>query len=129
TPVSSLKQSMLASIQFPLPGAGNGSPPPSSPPPATLSCAYSVVNSLSGGFEAQVTVTNTGSSAATSWKASWTWPGTQQVSSGWNGVFTESGTNVTVTSEPYNGSIAPGGSVTIGFTATGTAPATLAVTC
>jgi endoglucanase len=48
TPVSSLKQSMLAGIQFPLPGAGNGALPPSSPPPASLSCAYSVVNSWSG---------------------------------------------------------------------------------
>src|SRR5258708_16602768 len=28
TPVSSLKQSLLAGIQFPLPGAGNGTPPP-----------------------------------------------------------------------------------------------------
>ncbi len=34
TPVSALKQSLLAGIQFPLPGAGNGTPPPSSPPPA-----------------------------------------------------------------------------------------------
>jgi endoglucanase len=129
TPVSSLKQSMLAGIQFPLPGAGNGSPPPSSPPPASLSCAYSVVNSWSGGFQAQVTVGNTGSSASSSWTASWTWPGTQQVSSGWNGVFTSSGEKVTVTNEPYNASIAPGSSVTIGFTATGTAPSTLSVTC
>ena len=129
TPVSSLKQSMLAGIQFPLPGAGNGSPPPSSPPPATLSCAYSVVNSWSGGFQGQATIANTGSGATSSWKASWTWPGTQQVSSGWSGVFTQSGTGVTVTNEPYNGSIAPGSSVTIGFIATGTAPSTLAVTC
>ena len=129
TPVSSLKQSMLAGIQFPLPGAGNGSPPPSPPPPASLSCAYSVVNSWSGGFQGQVTIANTGSGATSNWKASWTWPGTQQVSSGWSGVFTQSGTSVTVTNEPYNGSIVPGSSVTIGFTATGTAPSTLAVTC
>jgi hypothetical protein len=44
-------------------------------------------------------------------------------------VFTESGANVTVTNEPYNGSIASGTSVTIGFTATATAPSSLTVTC
>ncbi len=134
TPVSALKQSLLAGIQFPLPGAGNGtpppsSPPPSSPPPAQLSCAYSVVNSWSGGFQAQVVISNAGSAATSSWTASWTFPGGQQVASSWSGVFTQSGANVTVTSEPYNGAIAPGSSVTIGFTANGTAPSSLTVTC
>jgi hypothetical protein len=64
-----------------------------------------------------------------SWTATWTFPSGQQIASGWSGVFTESGANVTVTNEPYNGSIAPGSSVTIGFTATGTAPSSLTVTC
>jgi endoglucanase len=129
TPVSALKQSLLAGIQFPLSGAGNGTPPPSTPPPAQLSCAYSVVNSWSGGFQAQVVISNAGSGATSSWKASWTFPGGQTLASDWSGVFTQSGANVTVTNEPYNGSISPGSSVTIGFTANGTAPTTLAVTC
>jgi endoglucanase len=129
TPVSSLKQSFLAGIQFPLPGAGNGAPPPSSPPPAQLSCAYSVVNSWSGGFQAQVVISNAGSGATSSWTASWTFPSGQQVASDWSGVFTESGANVTVTDEPYNASISPGSSVTIGFTASGTAPSSLSITC
>ena len=129
TPVSSLKQSLLAGMEFPLPGAGSGGPPPSTPPPATLTCAFSVTNSWSGGFQGQVTVSNAGGSATTGWKASWTWPGAQQVSSGWNGVFTSSGAAVTVTNEPYNGSINPGSSVSFGFTASGTAPSSLTVTC
>jgi endoglucanase len=129
TPVSSLKQSLLAAMEFPLPGAGSSGPPPPPPPPATLSCAFSVTNSWSGGFQGQVTVSNAGGSATTGWKASWTWPSGQQVSSGWNGVFTSSGTAVTVTSEPYNGNINPGNSVSFGFTASGTAPSSLTVTC
>jgi cellulase/cellobiase CelA1 len=88
-----------------------------------------VVNSWSGGFQAQVVISNTGSGATSNWTASWTFPSGQQLASDWSGVFTQSGANVTVTSETYNGSIAPGSSLTIGFTATGTAPATLAVTC
>jgi endoglucanase len=129
TPVSALKQSLLAAMQFPLPGAGIGAPPPSTPPPPTLSCTFSVTNSWSGGFQGQVTVANTGGSATTSWTASWTWPGGQAVSSGWSGVFTSSGASVTVTNEPYNGAINPGSSTSFGFTATGTAPSSLTVTC
>jgi cellulase/cellobiase CelA1 len=110
-------QICLAGMEFPLPGAGSGGPPPSTPPPATLSCAFSVTNGWSGGFQGQVTVSNAGDSAAAGWKASWTWPSGQQVSSGWNGVFTSSGAAVTVTNEPYNGSINPGSSVSFGFTA------------
>jgi endoglucanase len=129
TPVSSLKQSMLAAMQFPLPGAGSGAPPPSTPPPAALSCTCSVTNSWSGGFQGQVTVANKGGSASTSWKASWSWPSGQTLNSGWSGVFATSGTSVTVTNEPYNGAISPASSVTFGFTANGTAPTSLAVTC
>jgi chitin-binding protein len=88
-----------------------------------------VVSSWSGGFQAQVVISNSGSTATSSWTARWTFPGGQQLSSDWSGVFTQSGANVTVTNEPYNGSIAPGGSVTIGFTASGTAPSSLPVTC
>ncbi|MGH3169160.1 MAG: cellulase family glycosylhydrolase [Trebonia sp.] len=130
TPVSSLKQSLLASIEFPLPGAGNGTPPPTSPPPtASLACAYSVTNSWSGGFQGQVVISNTGSTGTSGWTATWTWPGGQQVNSDWGGVFSTSGANVSVSNETYNGSIAAGASVTIGFTATGTAPSSLPISC
>jgi beta-glucosidase len=87
-----------------------------------------VTNSWSGGFQAQVVISNAGSGATSSWKASWTFPGSQQLASDWSGVFTQSGASVTVTNEPYN-SISPGGSVTIGFTANGTAPTSLPITC
>src|ERR1039458_2779712 len=55
-PVSAAKQSLLASIQFPLPGVGTGSPAPTSTPTSSspaLACsaAYTVVNSWSGGFQ------------------------------------------------------------------------------
>jgi len=55
------------------------------------------MNSWSGGFQAQVVISNAGA-------------------------------NVTVANEPYNGSISPGSSVTIGFTASGTAPSSLSIT-
>jgi endoglucanase len=130
TPVSALKQSLLAGIQFPLPGAANGTPSPTSPPAAaSLSCAYSTVNSWSGGFQGQVVISNSGTAATSGWTASWSWPGSQQIASDWGGVFTASGADVSVANESYNGSIASGSSLTIGFTANGTAPSALTVNC
>jgi endoglucanase len=111
--------------------APSPTPTPTPTPTGTAACSasYSVTNSWSGGFQGQVVISDTGSSAVSAWNAAWTWPGSQQITSSWNGVFTQSGTSVSVTNEPYNGSIAPGGSVTIGFTANGSAPSTLTISC
>ncbi len=132
TPVSALKQSLLASIQFPLPGAGSGTPPPTgSAAPVACSAGYSLTNTWAGGFQAQIVLTNTGSSAISPWTLTWTFPGDQKIGSMWTATFTQSGENVTAASEPYNATIAPGGSVTIGFTGTYTSsdasPASFAV--
>jgi endoglucanase len=116
TPVSAEKQSLLAGIQFPL--AGGGTPPP--PPPASCSASYSLVNTWSGGFQAQVTLTNTGTAPLSSWTLTWTFGGDQKIASLWNGTYTQSGEQVTVTNESYNGPVAPGGTVTVGFTGTDT---------
>ena len=61
-------------------------------------------------------LTNTGSSAISPWTMTWTFPGDQKISSMWTATYTQSGENVTAANEPYNATIAPGGSVTIGFT-------------
>ncbi|MBV9380610.1 MAG: cellulose binding domain-containing protein, partial [Streptosporangiaceae bacterium] len=115
-----------------------GSPsPPASPPvsgsPSALSCsaAYTLVNSWAGGFQAQVTVTNTGTASISPWTLTWTFPGDQKISTLWNASYTQSGENVTATAEPYNATVAAAGSVTVGFTGTYTAsnvsPATFSV--
>jgi endoglucanase len=86
---------------------------------AASSCtvAYSVVNSWPGGFQAGITITNNGA-ALTSWALAFTFPDDQQVSGGWDGTYTQSGQYLTVTSESWNGALATGGAVTIGFTGT-----------
>ncbi len=94
---------------------------PSSGPAApgdACSAAYSVVSSWPGGFQGQVVVTNTGPAPLNSWQLGWTFPGSQAVSNLWNGSYTQSGGNVTVTNQSYNGTLAPGASTTVGFTAT-----------
>jgi len=127
TPVSAAKQSLLASAQFPLPGAGGstgggtpsgGSSSSSSPPPAAVSChaVYSLTNSWSTGFQGQVVLTNTGTSAINGWKLAWTFPGDQQISQMWTATFAQSGEAVTATNLSYNAQLAANASVTIGFT-------------
>ena len=92
----------------------------SSVSPGQLSCsaAYSLVNSWSGGFQAQVTVTNTGTAAISPWTLTWTFPGDQQITSLWNASYVQSGEQIAATAESWNSTIAPSASVTVGFTGT-----------
>jgi cellulose 1,4-beta-cellobiosidase len=92
--------------------------PTSSSGSGSCSASYSLVNTWAGGFQGQVVVKNTGSSTLNGWKLSWTFPGDQKISSLWNGSYTQAGEAVTVSNESYNASIAPGGTVTVGFTGT-----------
>ncbi|PZG02650.1 endoglucanase, partial [Micromonospora craterilacus] len=66
---------------------------------------YRVVNSWAGGYQAEVTVRNTGTAATTGWAVSWTAPAGTTISSLWNGRLTTSGSTVTVRNEPYNGQL------------------------
>ena len=96
--------------------------PGSVPVAASLSCTvtYSVVRTWPGGLQAQAVLTNTSTSPGNGWTLGWSFAGDQRVSDLWNGNFTQSGKRVSVTNAPYNGTIAPSASVTIGFTGTST---------
>ncbi len=89
------------------------------------------MNSWPGGFQGQVVVTNTGSATLNGWQLGWTFPGSQAISSLWNGSYTQSGGHVTVTNLSYNGTLAPGASTTVGFTGTysGSSAAPSSVSC
>jgi len=83
----------------------------------TIDYAISPQNSTS--FGASITIVNNGSTALSSWTLTWSFANGQTVSSLWNGNETQSGANVTVTNESYNGSIAAGASYTgVGFNGT-----------
>src|SRR6185437_1510241 len=73
-----------------------------------------------GGFTAQVVIGNTSPAAISSWSLTFTFPGDQHITSNFNGGFSQTGENATLTNASYNGSIAAGGSVTIGFQGTWT---------
>jgi lysophospholipase L1-like esterase len=75
---------------------------------------YRVTNQWSGGFGADVTVTNLGD-PITAWTLTWTYAAGQSVTQAWNATVAQSGTAVTARNVSYNGSIATNGSVGFGF--------------
>jgi endo-1,4-beta-xylanase len=97
------------------------STPPSSPPPGGSGCkaTYSVVSSWTGGYQATVTVANSGSSALNGWTVHLTLASGQTISSLWNGVNSGTSGAISVKNAAYNGTIAGGGSTTFGYTANG----------
>ncbi|GAA1360720.1 cellulose binding domain-containing protein [Streptomyces beijiangensis] len=85
---------------------------------ATPACSvtYAVTGQWDSGFQGAVTITNN-AAAMSSWTLSFGFPGTQKVTQGWNGKWSQSGTTVTATNESYNGTLATGASVSAGFLA------------
>jgi Glycosyl hydrolase family 12/Cellulose binding domain len=102
------------------PTAARPAPSPA-PAAAGVSCAvaYSVVHAWPDGLQAQAVLTNTGTSPVSGWTLTWSVAGDQRVTDLWNGDFTQSGEQVSVTNASYDQTIAPSASVTIGFTGTG----------
>jgi hypothetical protein len=80
---------------------------------------YTISPQNSSAFGAAITIVNNGSTALSSWTLTWSFANGQTISSLWNGNETQSGANVTVINESYNGSISAGGSYTgVGFNGT-----------
>jgi Cellulose binding domain len=86
-----------------------------------VSCkaTYSVVSSWAGGYQASVTVADSGSSPLDSWTVSLTLANGQSISNLWNGVNSGTSGAITVKDASYNGPVEAGGSATFGFTADG----------
>jgi predicted carbohydrate-binding protein with CBM5 and CBM33 domain len=78
---------------------------------------YRVVNAWAGGFQGEVTIMNHGTTAFPGWTATWAWPNGQTVTQVWSGRHTQTGANVTVRNESWNGTVAPNGTTTFGFLA------------
>jgi cellulase/cellobiase CelA1 len=97
------------------------SPPPTSPPPAGGGCRVTdTVNAWNTGLTSAITIANTGSTPISGWSLAFTLPAGQAITSGWNASYAPSTGAVTATNASYNGTIAPGASVGIGFQATHT---------
>ncbi|MDI1460823.1 cellulose binding domain-containing protein [Catellatospora sp. KI3] len=95
--------------------------PSASPKPSGSRCtaAYQLDGSWSGGFQATITVTNSGASATTGWTVRLTLPTGQTVSQLWNADYTQSGGQLTATNASWNGALTPGATAAFGFVANG----------
>jgi endo-1,4-beta-xylanase len=81
----------------------------------TCHVTYTKNSEWPGGFTAQVTIANTGTTTINGWSLTFTFPGDQKITSNFNGGFSQTGENATLTNASYNGTIAPGASITDGF--------------
>ncbi|MFE9112943.1 cellulase family glycosylhydrolase [Streptomyces collinus] len=117
--VDTVKDGYLASVKAPGfdpgPGPGPGGPGGPGGGNATCSAAYTVSSDWGGGFNAEVKVTNTGTLPLKSWKVTWTWSGSQKVTSMWNASHTQNGTTVAAVNAAHNGSVLVGGSASFGL--------------
>ena len=74
-------------------------------------------NAWSTGLTADVRITNRGA-ALSSWTLTFTVPANVTVTSGWSGVWSQSGSTVTVRNAAWNGSLGSGATTSAGFQAT-----------
>ncbi|MFC7382709.1 cellulose binding domain-containing protein [Sphaerisporangium rhizosphaerae] len=104
---------------------------PSPPPPGGCAATYRVTNSWQGGFGAEVTVRNNGTTSLSGWTVRWTFANGQTVTQLWNGTVSQSGGAVTVRNASYNGDLGAGASTTFGFNGswTGANSVPSALTC
>jgi endo-1,4-beta-xylanase len=86
----------------------------------TCHVTYTKSSEWPGGFTAQVVIANTGTTTINGWSLTFTFPGDQKVASNFNGGYAQTGENATLTNASYNGTIAPGASITDGFQGTWT---------
>ncbi|MFI6936715.1 cellulase family glycosylhydrolase [Streptomyces sp. NPDC050287] len=113
--VDTVKDGYLASVKAPGFPAGGGDPGDPGGGTAACTAAYTVSSDWGGGFNAEVKVTNSGTTALKSWKVTWAWPGAQKITSMWNASYTQSGSTVSAVNASHNGALAPGGTASFGF--------------
>ncbi|MFM9607968.1 cellulase family glycosylhydrolase [Streptomyces niveiscabiei] len=117
--VDTVKDGYLASIKAPafppVGGSGGGGGGGGGGGSAACTATYAVTSDWGGGFNGEVKVVNSGTTAISSWKVAWNFPGSQQISSMWNASYTQSGAAVTAANAAHNGALSAGSSATFGF--------------
>ncbi|MER7266919.1 cellulose binding domain-containing protein, partial [Micromonospora carbonacea] len=93
--------------------------PPTTNPPAGGCTVTFTPNTWTGGFTAELRITN-GGSALNAWSLSFGFPASAGVrlSSGWNGEWSQSGDTLLVRNVAWNGNLPANGTVSVGFQGT-----------
>ncbi|MEF9906428.1 glycoside hydrolase family 18 chitinase [Streptomyces sp. P9-A2] len=90
----------------------------------SATATYAKTQDWGTGFEGKWTVKNTGTTALNSWTVEWDFPSGTSVTSAWDADVTSSGNHWTGKNKSWNGTLAPGASISFGFNGSGTgAPA------
>ncbi|GAA3157161.1 glycoside hydrolase family 18 chitinase [Streptomyces rameus] len=109
----------LAGLENSAQAATWGSPRSSAAESGGATASFTKTSDWGTGFGGQWTVKNTGSSSISSWTVEWDFPSGTSVTSAWDADVTGSGTHWTAKNKSYNGTIAPGASVSFGFNGAG----------
>ncbi|MEU1152599.1 glycoside hydrolase family 18 chitinase [Streptomyces sp. NPDC005918] len=96
---------------------GSAEAAPDAAPAATAT--YAKTQDWGNGFEGKWTIKNTGTTAISSWNVAWDFPSDTKVTSAWDATVTNSGTRWTAKNLGWNGTLAPGASVSFGFNGSG----------
>jgi hypothetical protein len=91
---------------------------PGGPGGSTACKVAYATNVWQGGFTADVTVTNTGSSPVRGWSLAFTLPSGQRITQAWNANLSGASGAVTASNVAHNGEVAAGGQATFGFQGT-----------
>ncbi len=86
---------------------------------AGLTATFTKESTWDGGYTASVTVHNDTGGTVSHWQVVLTLPNGTTVNQAWNAQHTADGTSHTFTGVSWNSSIAPGGTASFGFTASG----------
>ncbi|MEU3604842.1 glycoside hydrolase family 18 chitinase [Streptomyces sp. NPDC035033] len=85
----------------------------------SVTATYTKTQDWGTGFGANWTIKNTGTTTISSWNLEWDYPSGTKVTSAWDATVTNSGDHWTAKNVGWNGTLAPGASVSFGYNGTG----------
>ncbi|MFF0556626.1 glycosyl hydrolase family 18 protein [Streptomyces sp. NPDC004266] len=85
----------------------------------SATATYTKTQDWGTGFGANWTIKNTGTTTISSWTVEWDYPSGTAVTSAWDATVTSSGTHWTAKNVGWNGTLAPGASVSFGYNGAG----------
>ncbi|GAA1002801.1 MULTISPECIES: glycoside hydrolase family 18 chitinase [Streptomyces] len=85
----------------------------------SVTATYVKTQDWGSGFEGKWTVKNTGTTTIDSWTLEWDFPSGTKVTSAWDATVTNSGDHWIARNTAWNGTLAPGASVSFGFNGSG----------
>ncbi|MDQ0932686.1 glycoside hydrolase family 18 chitinase [Streptomyces turgidiscabies] len=110
----------LTALLLPLAAlVGLASPAQGAAAATSATATYAKTQDWGTGFEGKWTVTNTGTTSLSSWTVEWDFPSGTSVTSAWDADVTAGGAHWTARNKSWNGTLAPGATVSFGFNGAG----------